>query len=463
MQILNRGMLSRYDIPENIPAGISAVQFGMEARLLALVDRLIDDANIGMGIACVQTDNSGFAEKLAAQDCMFTAFVRGYLNDQDVHREQVVQSILKAVDPEKDFESLNTLAEDAGIALAILDMESETASVALGLAAKFLVTRKKAGLNAPDFICFGDDPDCAARARTGIAAIAASWGENIGEWMGEGFYPAMADGLVYRSSADEAAKLCAAMNYADSMIHIAEPYADMVIQAPESFREKFPLNRAAGVSFADDLAPELEKKHRIFDAGLFLMAGPGYLAGCDTLYQCMKKEDLREFVGRAFFDEIIPNAPFAREEITPYVVSAFERFENPFNENGLLEAAHHLFRRFMVGALPVVKAWADENFEAPPLLGHALAAAIMLYAGARPNAAGVYEVARGQQVHPIHDEPEILQACAFLAHDMPAEALAYAALADRNLWAGQDLRDIDGLESRVTFSISAIQQGRPLV
>lgn len=463
MQILNRGMLSRYDIPENIPAEINAVQFGMGARMLGLVDRLIDDAGIGLGLACVQTDHSGFAEKLAAQDCMFTTFVRGYLNDQDVHREQVVQCILQCIDPEKDFDAIGALAEKEALGLGLLDMESETASAALGLAAKLLVARKRAGLKPFEFICFGDDPDCAGRARSAVIAIAASWGEDVAHWIGEGFYPAMADGLVFRACADEAAKLCAAMNYADSMIHIAEPYADMVILAPAAFRKRFPLNRAAGVSFADDLAPELEKKHRIFDAGLFLMAGPGYLAGCDTLSQCMKKEDLREFVGRAFFDEIIPNAPWAREEITPYVVSAFERFENPFNENGLLESARCLFRRFMVGALPVVKAWAAENFEAPPLLGHALAAAIMLYAGARPNAEGVYEVARGQQVHAIHDEPEILQACSFLAHDMPAEALAYAALADRTLWAGQDLRDIDGLESRVTFSISAIQQGRPLV
>ena len=40
---------------------------------------------------------------------------------------------------------------------------------------------------------------------------------------------------------------------------------------------------------------------------------------------------------------------------------------------------------------------------------------------------------------------------------MPAETLAYAALADRFVW-GMDLREIDGLEMRVTYDLSAIQR-----
>jgi hypothetical protein len=40
---------------------------------------------------------------------------------------------------------------------------------------------------------------------------------------------------------------------------------------------------------------------------------------------------------------------------------------------------------------------------------------------------------------------------------MPAESLAYAALADRSIW-GCDLRDIDGLEMRVMYDLSSIQR-----
>jgi len=90
-------------------------------------------------------------------------------------------------------------------------------------------------------------------------------------------------------------------------------------------------------------------------------------------------------------------------------------------------------------------------------LSLALAAAIMLYAGARENDGGAYEVARGEKAAVIHDDPEILEAFSRLAHDMPAESLAYAALADWAIW-GADLREVDGLEMRVTFDLSSIQR-----
>jgi len=462
MQCLERSMLERYDIVPHAPEGIKAVFFGAHADMLGIAARLLDDAAPDMGAVCVETDASGFAAKLNAQEGLFTVIVRGYLNDRDVHREHVVQNVLKALDPEVDFDGITALAGEEKLAVAFLDAARDDAATAFGLAAKLLVERFSAHLPAISFICLGESAACAEQVRSAIAKIADCWHTDAGfnTWLDScAFYPALADCLVCRSTPDEAAMLCAEMNYADAMIHIAEPYVSLVIQAPDAFRLACGWKDTYGLRFTDDIRSEFEKKHRIFDAGLFLMAGPGYLSGCDTLRDCMQKENLREYIGRAFFDEIIPNAPFAREEITPYVISAFERFENPLNDNRILQCGHHLMRRFILGVLPVIKAWSDENFEAPPLLGHALAATIMLYAGVRRNDKGVFEVARGDQTHELSDRIDILEAFSCLAHDMPCESLAYAALADRTLWDGQDLRDIDGLESRVVFSISAIQQG----
>ena len=81
----------------------------------------------------------------------------------------------------------------------------------------------------------------------------------------------------------------------------------------------------------------------------------------------------------------------------------------------------------------------------------------MLYAGVRRDERGEYAVERGDARHVLHDDPEILEAFSRLAHDMPAESLAYAVLADRAIW-GTDLREIDGLELRVTFNLSSIQR-----
>mgnify|MGYP002600788629 CR=1 FL=1 len=102
MKHLNRSILADYDVPANAPDRLCCVQFGDDALLLGLVDRLLDDANqrgANIGVAVVQPGETGFAASLAEQDGLFTTFVRGDLDEKDVHREQVVQSVLRALDP----------------------------------------------------------------------------------------------------------------------------------------------------------------------------------------------------------------------------------------------------------------------------------------------------------------------------------------------------------------------------
>ena len=65
---------------------------------------------------------------------------------------------------------------------------------------------------------------------------------------------------------------------------------------------------------------------------------------------------------------------------------------------------------------------------------------------------------RGTQIHTLDDDPAALAVFSTLSHDMPPEALAYAVLADRELWRGANLRDIDGLEQRVALDIANIQR-----
>ncbi len=145
------------------------------------------------------------------------------------------------------------------------------------------------------------------------------------------------------------------------------------------------------------------------------------------------------------------------EHLEQAVIDSFGRYENPLNRNRILRAAGHMIGRFAKGVLPLVRRYADENFEPPRRLSFALASTIMLYAGARQGKDGRFEVARGRQTETLHDDDHVLEGFSTLAHDMPPESLAYAALADRELW-GADLRDVDGLEARVALDIANIQR-----
>ena len=443
MQNLNRSMMARYEIPEHIPTALAGVQFGADATLLGVTDRLIDDAGLNLGLVCVETGSDGLAARLAAQDGLFTLIVRGYRGEAPVKREQVVQCLTRC------DASVEALALEPGLAIALIHVEAENPG--FDPAARLLEARKSAGLKGLSFICLGESANCAETVREAIRAKS-----DLGDWLEAecAFYPALAEGLAFRAEADEAARLCGEMNYLDTMLHLSEPFAALTIQAPPAFRERWPLDSAEGVAFVDDLAPWLERKHRLWDAGLFAMTAPGWLLGCDTLRDCMAHERLRAFVGNCFTRELLPGTDAAE-----YVIRCFERFENPLNRNRLLRAGDHLLERFRRGALPVMRTWAEENFEPPRHLAYALAATIMLYAGARPKAeTGQYEVARGRETQVIDDDPEKLSIFATLSHDMPPETLAYAALADRDLWNGDDLREIDGLEARVALDIAAMQR-----
>lgn len=441
MQRLGTGMMERYEIGGHRPPRVNAVQFGLGEAMLGTVNRLIDDYNAAsseaarIGFCAVQAGEAGYAKRLSAQDGLYTLLIRGYERENAVNREQVIQCVLRAIDPAEDEDALAALAKADDLQFVTVD----DSPAARELAARFIALRRAAGLEALPLLHLGEASE---------------------DW--DGALPMLADSLAFRAEPDEAARQCAEMNYLDEMLYIAEPYARLTLRAPEGFQEMFPLNRAPGIRFADPAGMMSASRLRaqVFDAGLFLMAAPGWLNGCDTLSDCMKHERLRRFVGEGFMQELIPSlSDMDAEDVRRCVIECFERYENPLNRNRILRAANHLIDRFSRGACLALRDLAEASFEPPRRLAFALAATIMLYAGARPNPdTGLWEVARGKHAEAIHDDPERLARFATLSHDMDPESLAYAALADRELWGGKDLREIDGLMARVALDIAAMQR-----
>ena len=411
---LSPGMLARYEIEDRRPPRINAVQFGLSPALLGAVDRRIDDA-AAIGIACVA--GGDLARRLREQEGLYTLVIRGYAGDEAVRREQVVQCLREIVPPE----DVEALAQNPDIALAIVDADDD----ARALAGRFARARAEAGLPEVPALALGDN--------------------------------LLSDSLAFRAEADEAARLCREMNYLDEMLHLAEPAARLTVRA-----EGAPLGSAPGIEYVDAAGMALARalKGRVFDAGLALMAATGWLNGCDTLRDCMRHPRLRKFVGEAFTEELLPMLDdLPRAAVEARVIESFGRYEDPLNRNRLLAAAPDPLQWFIAEGVPLMRRWADENFEPPRRLAFALAATIMLLAGARLNAeTGRYEVARGSHTEALDADPDRLAVFSALSHDMPPDTLAYAVLADRELWQGADLRDIDGLEARVTLDLAAMQR-----
>ena len=449
---LNRSMMERYEITDRRPQTLRAAIFGADQMMLGGVARLLDRANEGgadAGAVCI----TRAAEALNAQDGMFTLLVRGDNEDgSHTSEERVVQSILKAVNPEREPEALLKYAEEPALEVIFLIVGCD--GTVMKQLMRLLHARWEKKLSAPALYLTGAHirADGSFGAHE-IISLGSCWygEEKFTAWLRKMPVRRMlVETLCGGLDENERAKACHDMNYRDDFIGWAEPQLKCTPEGdvPEWLKP---------VCETEDFAVACRRKERVFDTVVFLCVSVGYLCGMDTFAQVLKDEKLRDWIGHAFFDEVMPELPWSKAEAAPMVISAFNRLENSMNNMPLLEVGWGLLGKFSRTVFPPIQAWARREFEAPRRLSLALAAAIMLYAGARENEAGVYEVARGEGTAAIYDMPESLEGFSCLSHDMPAESLAYAALADWEIW-GEDLREVDGLEMRVAFDLSSIQR-----
>ena len=203
----------------------------------------------------------------------------------------MIQYIRTAVDPEEDFDAFLTCARGAEMELCLLS--GGFSAVDLMLLARFLH---------------------------------AHW-------------EALFESLCGRMSDVEHERTQRAMNYRDDFLAWAEPQLRCVVEggAPSL------ISRACS---DEDFTRACSRKARIFDALVFLCAAVGFLSGMDTFSQTLRDAELRSFIGGAFFDELMTELPWPREEISSVVISAFSRLENSMNEIPLLEGGRALLSGF---------------------------------------------------------------------------------------------------------------------
>ena len=445
---LERSMMERYEIKDNRPESAACVIFGADKLMLGAAARMLDEKNTGC--LCV----TPAAETLNKQDGMFTLLVRGEtIEGKRIMEERVVQSIVKALDPEKDYEELRKAAADEKLSAFICHQDATDAETAI--IALMLYERFRAGIAAPHILLFSDMPqeNCIENLCAAVKFIASKWDKDaaFAPWLdGAAFTRVLCETLSGPLTGSERESAWKKFNYKDEMVAWTEP--NMAFAADENAPE-FLKAYLSGEKYET----ACEKKKRIFDTAVFISACTGYICGMNTYAEVMKDEGMRGLIAHAFFDEILPLLPWGKDEIAPYVITSFERLENPMNAVPLMDIARDMLKNFPETVLKSIAAYADKTFEAPRCLSLALSAAIMLYAGARQDENGRYKVVRENASHVIADDEEILESFARFSHDMPPETLAYAALADRSCW-GADLRDIDGLEMRVAYDLAAIQR-----
>lgn len=198
-------------------------------------------------------------------------------------------------------------------------------------------------------------------------------------------------------------------------------------------------------------------RKRLFEGTQALIAPLGYLAGLNTLGECMGDEDVRAFLGHAILDEILPCAPLEKGEGAAYAAAVCRQYETPLAGEPLLPLTARLVEKWRAFVLPSLADYAAREGCAPRCLSLGLAALVMFYAAGRLSSEGRFVGLRGEgEEYALEDAPEVCAAFDRLSCDMPPESLAYAVLSDQELW-DRDLREIPEMEERLGDALRDLQ------
>lgn len=468
MERLNKSLVPQVKRPQNI----RVMQFGEGGFLRAFVDEMLDNLNTqcggDYGVAIVQPLERGMCKMLEEQDCLYTVMLRGREESGDVKKVKVVGTVLKTVEPYADFQSYLDLAKidtlrfivsnttEAGIVYTGTDNYDDKPQPSYpGKLTRFLHERFLLG--KPGFIIMPCEliDDNGYHLKDAVLKTAAQWnlGEKFIAWLENDniFCSTLVDRIVTGFPRKEVPGVFEELGYEDQQLDTAEPFGLWVIEGPEQVKKEIPLDQVNPVIFTDNVKPYKLRKVRMLNGAHTTMVLGAYLAGLDTVGECMADKDVRPFLEHALNDEIMPNVPLPQDEVKAFADAVMLRFENPFNRHELLSIALNSVSKWTARVLPTLKDYQKKAGEIPACLAFGLSSLICFYTGIKQNEAGDYEGLRDGKPYPVKDDAHVLT---FFAGQKAPDA--HAALSNTALW-GEDLTAIPGLEDKVAAQLKDIQ------
>lgn len=464
------------------PRTARVIQFGEGVFLRAFCDWMIDMANekAGMdaGVVIVRPTNHAKPSLLDEQDGLYTLLLRGQEDGQIARKARIIQSVTRVVSAYGEYDAYLALAHDRNFRIIVSN--TTEAGIACQEDDRFddqppaSFPAKLTRLLYERFLAFGGEKGtgfillpCELIDNNGRALeaccmeTAEKWNlsDAFKTWLREEnvFCSTLVDRIVtgYPRGEDEA--LFEELGYRDNMLDTAEPFGLWVIEGPEGIEKELPFREAGcPVIFTQDVAPYKLRKVRMLNGAHTSMVLGAYLAGCETVGDCMQDETLRTYMTKALFNEIMPTLDLPPEELEAFASAIFERFSNPFNRHLLLSIALNSQSKFRARVLPTIQAYWKRKGALPKILTFSMAAFIAFYCGEK-QADGSFAGVREGELYPIKDDQSVLDFFAALSGKAPEE-IAHAVLTNADFW-GEDLAaSLPGFEEAVAASLRMIQE-----
>lgn len=459
---------------------IKVMQFGEGNFLRAFVDYMIDLANeqecFDGDIILVKSILYGNLDYFHQQENMYTVLLRGLEKSKEKSVKRIITSVADTVDTYEEYERYAALATldtlrfivsnttEAGIVYDNTDkVELNPPKSYPGKLTKFLYERythfqgdvEKGLIILPVELI----DDNGIHLKEIVMRLANQWGleEAFLIWLNAAciFCSTLVDRIVTGYPREEAESLWEEFGYVDNLIVTGEPFALWVIESEKDIKEEFPLDKAGlPVIFTDNQKPYKKRKVRILNGAHTSFVLASYLAGNDFVLESMKDSDIKEFMVRTIFDEIIPTLDLPKEELISFADAVIDRFQNPFIKHALLSISLNSVSKWKARCMPSFLEYIEQFQKLPTHLTFSLAALIQFYSGEELRE-GALIGHRGTQEYKILDDLEVLE---FFASNKSEDVttLVHRFLSTASFW-GQDLSKISGVLEAVTEYVTSIR------
>ena len=196
-----------------------------------------------------------------------------------------------------------------------------------GFLVEALRARRERGLPPFTVLCCDNLPDNGRTVAKVVTRLAELRDPALGKHVAENVaFPAtMVDRIVPATTDADRARIAAATGLSDSWPVVTEAYNNWVVE------DHFPQGRPAwDATFVSDIAPFELMKLRLLNGAHSTMAYLGYLAGHETIADCMQDEALSHLVAHLMNAEVTPTLTVPPgADIEAYKQALLRRFRNP--------------------------------------------------------------------------------------------------------------------------------------
>ncbi len=467
------------------PLTEKVLQFGEGNFLRGFTDWMIHRLNtaglFNGSVVIVQPLATGQVKQLNGQNGLYTLALRGMKDGAVIEEKELITCVSRGIDPYADYDSLLQCAQNASLRFIVSN--TTEAGIACDAADRpddrppRSFPGKLTALLHARYTAFKGDPSkgfvmlpCELIERNGdalrrcVLQTARAWHLPLTfiHWIEKHnvFCNTLVDRIVTGYPKDEAADFAQKLGYDDQLLDTGELFHAWVIEGPAWLAKELPFDRVGlNVIWTDDVTPYRDRKVRILNGAHTMTVLAAFLAGKNTVKECMDDPVISRYLRDGLNDEIIPTLDLPKADLQSFASAVCERFANPFVKHFLLSIALNSVSKFTARVLPSLSEYRLRRGTLPKRLTFSLAALLAFYRGTELRD-GALIGNRAGEPYLIKDSPAVLEAiqAAWKTCDGSAssvEKLTATLLGSRTLW-GQDLAGIPGLVTAVAAYLRSI-------